>query len=354
MTSNNATRKKRDIIDDRIEFEYTGREVVPKNVTHVRFHPSVNEVGGYDYDNYGDLAEIADGYGFKDCNRLKEVIFNDGLKKIGQHSFRYCTALESITLPSTLTEIEIYGFSGCSNLEEVVLNGGLMKVEDGTFHDCESLQKITIPYTVSCIGSAAFHNCINLREVVFNEGLKKIGANTFMGCKSLQSITFPSSLIEIGNGAFNYCHGLKEVELREGIQRIGHGTFGACPLLEMFTFPRLSSRLENIIQVGHWSEVKGKIDEYNPSVVRRGSEIFVSAAVMNSPRIAGFWSTIKEDIDQVHELISHYEKKEATSLFELALWKVKIIQAGYDDTNRETCRLEVPGPVKDTILAYLT
>ena len=348
MTSNNATRKKRDIIDDRIEFEYTGREVVPKNVTHVRFHPSVNEVGGYDYDNYGDLAEIADGYGFKDCNRLKEVIFNDGLKKIGQHSFRYCTALESITLPSTLTEIEIYGFSGCSNLEEVVLNGGLMKVEDGTFHDCESLQKITIPYTVSCIGSAAFHNCINLREVVFNEGLKKIGANTFMGCKSLQSITFPSSLIEIGNGAFNYCHGLKEVELREGIQRIGHGTFGACPLLEMFTFPRLSSRLENIIQVGHWSEVMDKIDEVRGLVERRGSEIFVSIAATEGSN----WLQAKQSLQKIISLITYYEQKEATSLFELALWKFNINHAD-SDINRESYRVDVPGPVRDTILHYL-
>ena len=87
----------------------------------------------------------------------------------------------------------------------------------------------------------------------------------------------------------------------------GYG-FGSCPLLEKFTFPILSSRLDNIIQVGHWLEVEGKIDEYNPSVVR-GSEIFVSAAVMNSPRIAGFWSTIKEDIEQVHELISPMKRR---------------------------------------------
>ena len=52
--------------------------------------------------------------------------------------------------------------------------------------------------------------------------------------------------------------------------------------------------------------------------------------------------------------IRHYEIKEATTLFELALWKANIDQV--DDTNpanREACRIEVPGPVRVTILQYL-
>lgn len=52
---------------------------------------------------------------------------------------------------------------------------------------------------------------------------------------------------------------------------------------------------------------------------------------------------------------SHYSCRtlnEATALFELALWKWKIEQA--DDTvDRNACRIEVPGPVKDTIFGYL-
>ena len=45
--------------------------------------------------------------------------------------------------------------------------------------------------------------------------------------------------------------------------------------------------------------------------------------------------------------------KEATTLFELALWKEKINQAEGIPINRNACRIEVPGPVKDTILLYL-
>jgi len=45
--------------------------------------------------------------------------------------------------------------------------------------------------------------------------------------------------------------------------------------------------------------------------------------------------------------------KEATTLFELALWKTKIDQVGdIDPYDRDACRVEVPGPVKDSILQY--
>lgn len=55
-------------------------------------------------------------------------------------------------------------------------------------------------------------------------------------------------------------------------------------------------------------------------------------------------------------MILYYLEREATTLFELALWKAKIIQAeeaNDDDINRDACRIDVPGPVKETILQYL-
>jgi len=62
----------------------------------------------------------------------------------------------------------------------------------------------------------------------------------------------------------------------------------------------------------------------------------------------------RQRVDQIVEVITYYEMKEATTLFELALWKAKIDQAEEAaDINREAYRIEVPGPVKDTTLQYL-
>jgi len=68
------------------------------------------------------------------------------------------------------------------------------------------------------------------------------------------------------------------------------------------------------------------------------------------------WETTKkQSIDQIDNLIKYHEMKEATTLFELALWKAKMDQIVEDDVfrTREECRIAVPGPVKDTILQYL-
>ena len=42
--------------------------------------------------------------------------FNEGLQKIEDEAFYDCTSLESITLPSTVTEIGDEAFSDCTNL----------------------------------------------------------------------------------------------------------------------------------------------------------------------------------------------------------------------------------------------
>ena len=46
--------------------------------------------------------------------------------------------------------------------------------------------------------------------------------------------------------------------------------------------------------------------------------------------------------------------KEATTIFELALWKTKIEQVDEDDPrDRDACRIDVPGPVKQAIISFL-
>jgi len=89
-------------------------------------------------------------------------------------------------------------------------------------------------------------------------------------------------------------------------------------------------------------------------VERRGSEIFVSPAVLDVARGTNWSSTKQKRLDQISKSIVYYEMKEGLTLFELALWKAKIDQLGdTSPANRSACRIEVPGPVKATILQYL-
>ena len=299
---------------------------------------------------------------FSNCDDLKEVVLNDGLKDIGEFAFSGSKSLQRITIPSSVTNIDDAVFAGCKKLEEVVLNEGLMTLGKALFGDCDSLRSITLPSTVIDIGARAFSGCTNLRAVVLNEGLVKIRNNAFDECNSLESITIPSSVIQIGTEAFNSCANLREVECSGVLPKLGKErffgvatAFDVFSALERITFPNLSTRLDNIIQAGQ-VDIQEKVQQcINRSEMiewRRGHTIYIPVEVMRS---RDEWDTTsKQSLDQIISWIKYYEMKEATTLFELALWKAKIDQV--DETtpfDRDACRVDVPGPVKDSILQCL-
>jgi len=267
---------------------------VPENVTHVQFHPSVTEL------KY--MLPMAGR------TRLKEVVLNEGLKIIGKHSFR----------------------------------------------NCKSLQRIIIPSSVLEIGRSAFEGCVQLRELVFHEGIKKIEKSAFSQCSSLESISLPSTLNEIGDYSFLFCSRLREIHINNERMQIGDNALYHCRSLQRIKLPSIAARLEAIIQSGH-IDIISKIDRLcTIGITRCGSEIFIHPETPGAIGNGAYWKITQRKLYRIVNLITYYETVEATTLFEMALWKSKIDQ--YSDranpTSRMACRIEVPGPVKDAILQY--
>ena len=311
----------------------------------MQFHPSVVHV---------------DNEAFQYCRSLKEVVLNKGLKSIGGQAFEKCT-LESIQLPSTVTDIGRYAFNRCTSLKKVVLNNGLISMGRGVFRRCTSLKSITIPSTLVNCGPSTFRSCRNLREVVINEGLQKIGDNTFYKCTALKSITLPSSLTEIDRRAFRGCVSLYEVvALSKDLPlKFGQDVFQGCTSLIRLSFKK-PTRLETIIKSGHWlaRDIDRKINAiplvlvFIPSFYFR-NDIVVSMADRMGNRFD--WELVEQSLNQINSVIRYYEIKEETTLLELALWKA-IMNRKNGVKTRSTCglyRIEVPGPVKENILQFL-
>ena len=104
----------------------------------------------------------------------------------------------------------------------------------------------------------------------------------------------------------------------------------------------------NLIQTNHWEDFENKVNEVRGVVQWENDKLFVLGAIHHN------WDIIRRDFGRITQLVSYYELKDATSTFELALWKFNLDQAGATNTtNRAAYYIDVPGPVKDTMLQYL-
>mmetsp|Transcript_14068 Transcript_14068/g.30020 ORF Transcript_14068/g.30020 Transcript_14068/m.30020 type:complete len:419 (+) Transcript_14068:224-1480(+) len=365
-------------------FIYTGQIRVPPYVVSVEFSPSVKEVPDYAFrgccklkylvPNEG-LEKIGEGafchcpalesiiipstvveigkIAFHKCSALRYVVLNDGLQEIGDGAFWCCKSLESVRIPSSISEIREDTFNGCNALRAVVMDDGPQRIGMSAFCGCRSLENIKLPSTIIEIGDYVFSGCISVRDVDLNEGLQKIGMSAFCDCEALENIMLPSTVIEIGAWCFAFCSALKNVGLNEGLQNIGGHAFDdyeCSPSLKRFKLPRATMRMKSICCERSQNEIVCKILEI-PGISMVNGEIFISGAALEGS--AAGRNSCENSLDQVVGLITYHELKEATQVFELALWKAKLTKGNMlNAANRESCRVEVPGTVKEAVQQF--
>ncbi|MDR0633232.1 MAG: leucine-rich repeat domain-containing protein [Holosporales bacterium] len=61
-----------------------------------------------------------------------------------------------MTLPNSLTSIELCAFMGCRALQNISLPARLETIENGAFANCTALKSVTVPASVTRIGDSAF------------------------------------------------------------------------------------------------------------------------------------------------------------------------------------------------------
>lgn len=173
---------------------------------------------------------------FSDCTKLTSVTFlGNKLQTISKDAFSN-TALTEITIPSSVTDIEMHAFENCTQLKTVTFAEGcqLQNVGYKAFYYCEILSDINLPDTVKNIDGSAFEGCFELTELKLPEQLETVGVYTFSGC-GFTEITIPSSVISLDNYAFGGCGNVTSLKFAEGskLQSIGSGAFVGCNLKEV-------------------------------------------------------------------------------------------------------------------------
>ena len=199
---------------------------------------------------------------------IETVIIEDGVTRIGNYAFNYCTSLTSVTIPASVTSIGDYAFYDCSGLTSVTIPASVTTIGDAAFFNCSGLTAVTIPSSVTTIGVEAFSYCSNIATMTVEDGNTKydsrngcnaiieqesntliagckntiipddvtnIDNNAFEGCSGLTTITIPASVKSIGSYAFEGCSGLTTITIPASVTNIGYAAFAGCSNLATMT-----------------------------------------------------------------------------------------------------------------------
>ena len=158
--------------------------------------------------------EVVVPYGaFDNCSWIPTIVLNEGVTSVHPYAFRGCSALESMALPSSVTNIGNNVFFNCSGMTNLTWNGEVGIIPDYALANCSSLGEILIPTNIKTIGVFAFSGCRSLTNLTIETGVQLISDNAFRNCSSLRRIEVPNSVTSIGLGAFGGCDALEAIVL---------------------------------------------------------------------------------------------------------------------------------------------
>ena len=232
------------------------------NLVNVDISSSVEEIGENAFFYCSNLKNISvsennkaysdeDGVLFnKDKSKLlsypsgkteKSYKVQNSVKTIASCAFSFCSALNSVDIPSSVTTIESAAFAGDTDLIKINVDKNNINYidEDGilfskdkstliqypsgktkesykvpssvkilapySFNYCSMLNSIEILNSITTIEEGAFTECNNLKEITLPNSITSIKKFTFQGCSELTSITIPNSVTSIEEYAFFYC-----------------------------------------------------------------------------------------------------------------------------------------------------
>jgi hypothetical protein len=104
---------------------------------------------------------------------------------------------------TALKHIGSYAFYGCTGIEEIDLTATqITAVNASTFSGCTALRTMALPTTVTEIGDLAYDGCSSLTTVTGTDNVKYVCAYAFHNCTSLENITIPASA-QVADTAFD-------------------------------------------------------------------------------------------------------------------------------------------------------
>ena len=178
---------------------------------------------------------------FYGCSKLKEVVFNDELKVIGNEAFGSCESLEAVSFPDSLIEISSYAFILDKKLSITHWPNKLQVIGDSAFSYCESIGDVSLGASIKKIDYAFYKSNITSFTLANGHQVKNLEF-CFFECRYLTNVSLGSGVESITD--FSDCDSLKTIVLPEGV-KVLKGSFNGTTNLESITIPSSIERIED-------------------------------------------------------------------------------------------------------------
>ncbi len=86
---------------------------------------------------------------------IAKIEIAEGVTGLSEYTFKGCTAITEITLPTTLTHLPFECFAGCTSLKKVSA-ACVVTIDENAFAGCPALTSVTLSHTLEEVGLGAF------------------------------------------------------------------------------------------------------------------------------------------------------------------------------------------------------
>ena len=126
---------------------------------------------------------------------------------LGNNAFQSLTNVQNIVVPSSIQSMGTYMFQSSTSLESVVFENGMnfgssTSALNNTFSGCTALTSVTLPSSMTGSTSyqmnSTFYNCHALHEVTIPSYVTSITSNTFYACYTLRTVTYDAATAAVG------------------------------------------------------------------------------------------------------------------------------------------------------------
>ena len=164
----------------------------------------------YDYSDESTPKSV-----FYNMPEIKSVAVQEGITKLGNALFYRCQNMQTISLPSTLTELgyRIFaqgsgGFQSYGGLTELTLPAGIQKLGGNALRQT-NITELVIPARVSVIEDYLLSTCTKLKTVRAESSV--LGSFMFVWCSALENLTISVDCKTFGSNMLSYCESLTAI-----------------------------------------------------------------------------------------------------------------------------------------------